>query len=104
MVSTTFTKETHLTVDLPEAQGEASVHDKEALDILIAADGSYAVNGRALVNPKIDTLKTALSKESDGDSSLPLTITADASTPHSAVVTPEHHYPATRWGRVTARG
>lgn len=87
MVSTTFTKETHLSVDLPEAEGSPTVEQPQALDILIAADGSYAVNGQALVNQRLATLKAALKRVSDGDNSLPLTITADASTPHRAVVT-----------------
>ncbi len=60
MVSTTFTKETHLSVDLPEATGEPSTDIPDQLEILISIDGSYSVNGRALVNNQIDTLKSAL--------------------------------------------
>lgn len=87
MVSTTFTRETHLTVDLPEAEGAPGVQAQQSLDILISSDGSYAVNGKALINPKIETLKAALNQESEGNTKLPLSITADASTPHHAVVT-----------------
>ncbi len=86
MVSTTFTKETHLSVDLPEATGAPSDDNPKQIEILIAEDGSYAVNGRALVNTQIDTLKSALLKVSDGDNKLPLVITADAKTQHHAVV------------------
>lgn len=87
MVSTTFTKETHLKVDLPEANGQLSVADEKTLDILIAADGSYSVNGQALINSRAETLRSALQKLSDGDSSVPLAITADAKVAHQAVVT-----------------
>lgn len=87
MVSTTFTDETHLSIDLPEATGEASSDNKERLDIVISAQGDYSVNGQALVNNRIETLKSALEKLSDGDAQRPLTITADANTPHQAVVT-----------------
>ncbi len=87
MVSTTFTKETHLSVDLPEATGAPSLNQDRQLDILVAADGSYSVNGQALVNNKMDTLKSAILKLSDGDSSTPMTITADAKATHQAVVT-----------------
>jgi biopolymer transport protein ExbD len=87
MVATTFTEETHLSVDLPEAVGEPTTDSGDRLDIVINADGSYTVNGQALVNNKIETLKSALTKLSEGDNNLPLTITADASTPHQAVVT-----------------
>ena len=86
MVSTTFTKETHLTVDLPEAVGEQSSELPEQIEILISPEGSYSVNGQALVNAKIATLKSALEKTAEGNNNLPLVITADAKTPHQAVV------------------
>lgn len=86
MVSTTFTKETHLSVDLPEAVGEQSSELPEQIEILINSDGSYSVNGQALVNDKAATLRSALEKTSEGNSDLPLVITADAKTPHQAVV------------------
>lgn len=87
MVSTTFTKETHLSIDLPEAEGEPSEDAARApIDIVITAEGAYSVNGRSLVNSKIATLKSALEKVSEGDSQLPLTITADAQAPHESVV------------------
>ncbi len=87
MVTTTFTRETRLTVDLPEAQGVAQEQQQEQLEITIAADGKYAVNGKALVNTKPEVLKAALIELSGGDNSLPLVITADALTPHQSVVT-----------------
>lgn len=86
MVSTTFTKETHLSVDLPEAVGQPSQDNPKQIEILIAADGSYSVNGKALVNNKMDTLKSAIDKLSEGDKKIPMVITADAKTPHQAVV------------------
>ncbi len=86
MVSTTFTKRTQLTVDLPEAVGEQNSEPPRQIEILIAADGSYAVNDQVLVNNKAETLKTAIGKVSEGDNKIPLVITADAKTPHEAVV------------------
>lgn len=87
MVSTTFTKETHLSVDLPEASGAPVTESDQNLDILIAADGSYSINGKVLINSKLDTLKAALSQVAEGNFKRPMTITADAKTPHQAVVT-----------------
>jgi len=87
MVSTTFTKETHMTVDLPEADGQASEETPDTIEILIGKDGSYAVNGNSLVNRQIKTLMSALREVSAGDTGLPLVITADAETTHQAVVT-----------------
>ena len=86
MVSTTFTRETHLSIDLPEATGEASADVEEQIEILISEAGEYTINARALVDENIDTLKQAIRQISEGDNSLPMVITADAQTPHESVV------------------
>lgn len=87
MVSTTFLKETELEVDLPEATAEPRSVDDAVIEVTIAADGSYAVNGRVLVNNQIGTLMKALQEISDGDTKRRLVITADADARHQAVVT-----------------
>lgn len=87
MVSTTFTKETHLQIDLPEATGDQLSEITEQIEILINRDGGYAVNGESLINKQLVTLKTAIEKMSNGNNELPMIITADANTPHQAVVT-----------------
>ncbi|WP_444913676.1 ExbD/TolR family protein [Microbulbifer sp. TRSA007] len=86
MVSTTFTKESHLKLNLPEAAGPQSVDQPKYVEILISADGSYSVDGQALINKKINTLKSALSEVSAGEYNRPLVITADATAHHQAVV------------------
>jgi biopolymer transport protein ExbD len=86
MVSTTFTKETHLSIDLPEATGEASADVTDQIEILISEAGEYTINARQLVDESIDTLKQAIRQVSGGDTSLPMVITADAQTPHASVV------------------
>lgn len=86
MVSTTFTKETHLSIDLPEATGEASADVPEQIEILINEAGEYTINERRLVDTDIETIKLAIRKLSDGDTSVPMVITADAQTPHESVV------------------
>ncbi len=87
MVSTTFTKESHLKLDLPEANGEKVENKPQELEILIQKDGSYAVNGKVLVNSKRETLSVAIEKESAGNTKIPVIITADASAAHQSVVT-----------------
>ena len=86
MVSTTFTKETHLSIELPEAQGQASTEVAEQVEILISAEGSYSVNGQSLVNSRTSTLRAALEEVAGGDNQRPLVITADAKAPHETVV------------------
>ncbi|GMG88262.1 ExbD/TolR family protein [Biformimicrobium ophioploci] len=86
MVSTTFTKETHLQLDLPEADGPQASTESQVLEIVIAADGSYAIDGRSLVNKQLDTVKKALSEVAAGEYNRPLVITADAKAEHQSVV------------------
>ncbi|MDO6513270.1 MULTISPECIES: biopolymer transporter ExbD [unclassified Neptuniibacter] len=87
MVSTTFTKETHLEVDLPQASGDKSVVEEQILEILITDEGNYSVNGKPLVNTQAATLRRALKELSGEKRDMPLVITADAKTPHQSVVT-----------------
>ena len=87
MVSTTFTKETSLSLDLPEASSQSSRASDTQIEITITQGGDFALNGVSLINKKDDTLRAALEKVSEGDSAIPLVITADAATPHQSVVT-----------------
>jgi len=87
MVTTTFTKETHLTVTLPESNGEAQPQNKDPLIVMIGADGSYGVNGKALVNSDAATLTKGLLETAGDNRQQPFIITADANTPHQAVIT-----------------
>ncbi|MGQ7958807.1 ExbD/TolR family protein [Pseudomonas sp. SP16.1] len=89
VVTTTFTRETQLKVDLPEAASGTPPEQTELkqLEILIGADGVFSVNGKALLESNLSNLMAALQKESNGDNSLPLIISADGKTPHQAVIT-----------------
>lgn len=86
MVSTTFTRETQLTIDLPEAQGQPNESVEEQIEILVDESGGYRVNGEALVDGRMRTLQAAIYKISAGDTTMPLTISADAQAAHQDVV------------------
>lgn len=86
MVSATFTRESHLNIELPEARGEAIESEVRQIDVVVSAEGLYIVNERTLVNNRRETLEQAVRELSDGDSGLPFIITADARTPHEFVV------------------
>jgi len=86
MVSTTFTKASQLSIDLPEATGEPSETPKEQIEILIDESGQYRVNGQALVDTHVRTLQAAIYKISAGDTTLPMVISADAQSSHQSVV------------------
>lgn len=86
MVSTTFTKESHLAIELPKASGEPRAADIEQVEVVINKDGKYTVNERVLINSQLSTLKKAIQKLTGNDNNLPFIVTADAKTPHEFVV------------------
>ncbi|MEZ5502621.1 MAG: biopolymer transporter ExbD [Halioglobus sp.] len=86
MVSTTFTRETQLTIDLPEAAGQPRETSTKEIEILVDEGGGYRVNGEALVDRRMRTLQAAIYKISAGDTTLPMTISADAQAAHQDVV------------------
>ncbi|HAB91865.1 MAG: biopolymer transporter ExbD [Thiopseudomonas sp.] len=88
VVTTTFTRETQLKVDLPEAvSGTPPEVTKTPLEILVGVDGSFALNGKSLSKNDLASLMEALRLESGGDKSLPVMLSADGKAPHQAVVT-----------------
>ncbi len=86
MVSTTFTRETQLSIDLPEAEGKPREQLDKEVEVLVSEGGSYRVNGQALVDTRMRTLQAAIYKVSAGDTTLPMVITADAQAAHEDVV------------------
>ena len=87
MVSTTFTKESHLELNLPDADGkEVAETPVEPIEIVISSNGTYAVNGKGLVNNQLGTIQRAIQEFSGPKRDLPITITADADASHQAVI------------------
>lgn len=88
MVSTSFVKESQISIRLPQAESAPVVEERpQRIDIMITEQGTYLVNGRELVNSRPETIRNALQRVSGGDTSLPLTISADANARHQYVVT-----------------
>jgi biopolymer transport protein ExbD len=88
MVSTSFVKQSQISIRLPEADSSAIVEEVgEQLDIMITEQGTFLINGRELINNRPETIRNALQKLSAGNTRMPLTISADGNTPHQYVVT-----------------
>ena len=87
MVSTTFNRETEISVELPDATATTLPTDEQSIEITISADGRYYINQQLVINTQIKTLRSALTKVLGDRKSPPLTIIADAKTPHQSVVT-----------------
>jgi len=86
MVSTTFQRESEITIELPESAGDVAETDKKVVEISIDNQGRYFVNQRRIKDSDIKTLKKAITL-TRGDAKEPkLIISADKMTPHQAVV------------------
>lgn len=88
MVSSRFNHNAELRLELPEAsstvQQQALV---ETIELAVYDSGSYAINGRALMDNQPETLKKALRETAKGKTDIPLILSADAKASHQAVVT-----------------
>lgn len=88
MVSTSFVKQSQININLPQADTSVVVDENpQQIDVMITETGTYLVNGRELINNRAATLRNALQKVSDGNNSVPMTISADANAKHQQVVT-----------------
>jgi len=88
MVSTSFVKQSKITISLPEVESARVMEEvPQQIDIMITETGTVLINGRELINNRAETIRNALQKTSNGDSSLSLTISADANARHQHVVT-----------------
>ena len=87
MVSTSFTRETQIELELPKADVEPLETKIDSLEISIDKEGRYFVNGKALVNKSIDTLKRAITSIIESNPDVAVILSADANTPYQSVVT-----------------
>lgn len=86
MVSTTFNRDSELSIELPAASAEAQQRQPESIEVAIDAQGRFYVNGRQLLNTQSKTVRQALRSAAGDNDSPPIIISADAKTPHQAVV------------------
>ena len=87
MVSTTFEQQSRIQIELPEATASPEQLEEESIEIIIDAQGRYFIGEEQVVNTELKTLKSAISKVVGDRGTVPVTIRADASTPHQAVIT-----------------
>jgi biopolymer transport protein ExbD len=88
MVSTTFLRETELSVRLPQAANDTRLDAVgNGLEISVTQAGAYIVNGRELVNNERRTLRAAIERLLGDKRDVPVFIRADATATHQSVVT-----------------
>ncbi len=88
MVSTSFVKESEISIRLPEATEEAQpAEPTDVLEISITETGNFSVNGRALVNNERRTLRAAIERLVGDNREMPVVVRADARSAHQDTVT-----------------
>ena len=87
MLSTTYSKFTELQLTLPTADVEQLRDRPKEIIVSVGADGRYAINRSALEGKNVETVAAALSDAAKAGKDSVIIISADASSPHQAVVT-----------------
>jgi biopolymer transport protein ExbD len=85
MVTTTFSRQTELQIQLPEAKGREAV-ESNVIEINVDPDGNYYVNQHQVVNRTLEMLKKAILDAAKGKDKPTLVIAADANATHQAVI------------------
>lgn len=91
MVSTTFMKQSTLSITLPEADERKVQMDTKTISLMIDSQGNYAIDGQVLLNSQrnhlIEALKQLMNTYGIEKQNPALIISADAKAPHQSVVT-----------------
>lgn len=87
MVSTTFQKDNHITLNLPQAENKNRQMQTDVIYVSVNSVGEYSVNSRTLVKSDARTLALAIEGLNIQDKQTPVVIAADAEASHQSVVT-----------------
>jgi len=88
MITTSFVRESKIGIRLPEASSTGAVEkQQESLEISVTAQGTYLVNGRALLDDRPATLEAAIRMVGGESPGGQVTVSADADATHQAVIT-----------------
>jgi biopolymer transport protein ExbD len=86
VLTTTFARETALTINLPKAVSGSNAQQTPAIELVINADGQYTVNKKRLESADLSAIKQALQDAGAQENSM-LTISADRNARHQALIT-----------------
>jgi biopolymer transport protein ExbD len=87
VMTTTFVQHTAMKVTLPEASDAPTQAPKNPLLVIVDRDGHYFIGSNEVLQPGAESLKEAIARAAGDDRSRPVTLRADAMTPHQSVVT-----------------
>jgi len=86
LLATSFNKFSRLNIILPEAAGVSVSTDSEKIEVAVQEDGSYMVNGMALVSQNETELVSLINQATNGNREMLFVIAADANASHQSVV------------------
>ena len=86
MLSTTYSRFTELQINLPAADAEPLRERPGEVRVSIAADGRYAINGKATDGRSVEILTAALASAAGTRADSVVIISADAMAAHQTVV------------------
>ncbi|MEM7541323.1 MAG: biopolymer transporter ExbD [Pseudomonadota bacterium] len=87
MVSTTFVKQSEIELTLPEASEELRTDPVDKIEIAISKKGEIFINGQALVNSQLETIKKGLvDNNTEVDGEPVVIINADEQARHQLVI------------------
>ena len=86
ILSTTYSKFTELQVTLPTANAEKLRDHPREIIVAVAADGRYAIDGRAVPGRSVEMLMSELTAAAAGSKDAVIIISADANAAHQSVI------------------
>ena len=75
-----------LKVDLPRGVVDVSESELRGIEVVVSRDGDYFVNGAPILNYNEIEFESQLMQVSGGNTSLPITLSADGEVSHQKVV------------------
>jgi biopolymer transport protein ExbD len=87
MLSTTYSKFTELQVNLPTANADRPKDNPREIIVSISGDGRFAINRKTLDLRNVEAVTAELVAASGGNAETIVIVSADAATPHQAVIT-----------------
>ncbi|BEP35780.1 biopolymer transporter ExbD [Variovorax sp. V59] len=87
MLSTTYSKFTEMQLRLPTADVDSQRDYPKEVIVAVSADGRYSINKKPVADRNVDTVAAALGAAATGGKDSVVIISADASSPHQAVIT-----------------
>jgi biopolymer transport protein ExbD len=87
MLSTTYSKFTEMQLRLPTADVDSQRDYPKEVIVAVSADGRYSINKTPLADRNVATVAAALGAAATAGKDSVVIISADASSPHQAVIT-----------------